>query len=97
MGLLRANDPSRADDGAGGSVIGFNCTAFTESVCTVTVSLMNRGIMISTPDYPPTPYIENVGVRPDIVVDYMTRANLMTRGAPFVEAFMQAAVKAVTN
>jgi len=83
--------------GAGGSVVGFNCTAFTESVCTVTLSLMNRGIVISTPDYPPTPYIENVGVRPDIVVDYMTRANLMTRGAPFVEAFTQAAVKLVTN
>ena len=83
--------------GAGGSVVGGNCTAFTESVCTFTVSLMNRGIMISTPDYPPTPYIENVGVRPDIVVDYMTRANLMTRGAPFVEAFTQAAVKLVTK
>ena len=43
--------------------------------------------MISTPDYPATPYIENVGVRPDIVVDYMTRVNLMTGGASFVEAF----------
>ncbi len=83
--------------GAGGSVLGLDCTAFTESVCFVTLSLMNRGIAISTPDYPPTPYIENVGVRPDIVVDYMTRANLMTGGAAFVEAFTQAAVKAVTK
>jgi hypothetical protein len=83
--------------GAGGSVLGLDCTAFTESVCFITLSLMNRGIAISTPDYPPTPYIENVGVRPDIVVDYMTRANLVTRGAPFVEAFTQAAVKMVTK
>jgi hypothetical protein len=32
-------------------------------------------------------------VRPDIVVDYMTRSNLMTRGASFVQAFTDAAVK----
>ena len=83
--------------GAGGTIVGFTCTAFTESVCTVTVSLMNRGTVIATQDYPPAPYIENVGVRPDIAVDYMTRANLMTGGAPFVEAFTQAAVKAATK
>jgi hypothetical protein len=32
-------------------------------------------------------------VRPDIVVDYMTRANLMSAGAPYVQAFTDAAVK----
>ena len=35
----------------------------------------------------------NIGVRPDVVVDYMTRTNLMTAGAPFVQAFTQAIVK----
>jgi hypothetical protein len=49
--------------------------------------------VISTPEFPPSPYIENIGVRPDIVVDYMTRSNLMTGGAPFVQAFTDAAVK----
>ena len=79
--------------GAGGSVVSnFDCTAFTESLCSITVSLMNRGTVVSTPDFPPAPYIENIGVRPDIVVDYMTRANLMTAGGPFVQAFTQAAV-----
>jgi hypothetical protein len=29
-------------------------------------------------------------VRPDIVLDYMTRENLVTGGAPFVQAFTQA-------
>lgn len=53
---------------------------------------MNRGRVVAAPGYPPTPYIENVGVHPDIVVDVMTRANLMTGGAPFVEAFTAAAV-----
>ena len=53
---------------------------------------MNRGRLIQTPDFPAAPYIENIGVRPDIVVDYMTRENLMTGGAPFVAAFTQAIV-----
>ena len=78
--------------GAGGSVVGFNATAYTESIFRITVSLMNRGHLIPTPDFPPAPYIENIGVRPDIVVDYMTRANLMSGGAPFVQAFTQAIV-----
>ncbi len=76
--------------GAGGSVVGFPCTPYTESICRITVSLMNRGRLIQTPEYPAAPYIENIGVRPDIMLDYMTRENLMTAGAPFVQAFTQA-------
>jgi Peptidase family S41/PDZ domain len=78
--------------GAGGSVIGFPATAYTESIARVTASLMHRGRDIITSDFPPAPYIENIGVRPDIVIDYMTRTNLMTSGAPFVQAFTQAIV-----
>jgi peptidase S41-like protein/PDZ domain-containing protein len=80
-------------NGAGGNNIAFDCTTFTEAVCSITEGLMNRGVMISTPEFPPTPYIENIGVQPDIVVDYMTRENLMTGGVPFVQAFTEAAVK----
>jgi hypothetical protein len=80
-------------NGAGGNNIQFDCTTFTESLCSIAVGLMNRGVMISTPEFPPSPYIENVGVRPDVVVDYMTRSNLMTGGASFVQAFTDAAVK----
>jgi C-terminal processing protease CtpA/Prc len=76
--------------GAGGSVVGYSGPAFTESFFRITVSLMNRLHIMNTPDFPPAPYIENIGVRPDIPVDYMTRANLMSAGAPFVQAFTQA-------
>jgi hypothetical protein len=76
--------------GAGGTVVAFNGPAFTESIFRVTVSLMNRGEVITTPDFPPAPYVENIGVRPDIAVDYMTRTNLMTGGASFVQAFVAA-------
>jgi len=54
---------------------------------------MNRGVVISGTEYPPSPYIENVGVRPEIVNDFMTRANLMSAGAPFVQAFTDTAMK----
>ena len=74
--------------GAGGSVVGFSGPAFTESIFRITVSLMNRLHVVNTPDFPPAPYIENIGVRPDIPVDYMTRANLMNAGADFVQAFI---------
>ena len=76
--------------GAGGSVVNYSGPAFTESSFRITVSLMNRLEVITTPDFPPAPYVENIGVRPDIAVDYMTRANLMSAGAPFVQAFTQA-------
>jgi hypothetical protein len=76
--------------GAGGSVVGFNATAYTESFFRVTVSLMNRGKLVQAPNFPLTPYIENVGVRPDKVEDYMTRENLVGQGAPFVQAFTAA-------
>lgn len=78
--------------GAGGSVVGFSGPAFTESFFRITVSLMNRGHVVNTPDFPPAPYIENIGVRPDMPVDYMTRANLISGGADFVNAFKAAIV-----
>ncbi len=76
--------------GAGGSVVGFSGPAYTESFFRITVSLMNRLQIVNTPDFPPAPYIENIGVRPDIPFDYMTRTNLMSAGGPFVQAFTQA-------
>ena len=36
---------------------------------------------------PTAPYIENIGARPDIPLDYMTKENLLGRGRPYVEAF----------
>jgi hypothetical protein len=53
---------------------------------------MNRGRVIQTAEYPPAPYIENIGVRPDIPLDYMTRDNLMNGGASFVQSFTAAIV-----
>jgi hypothetical protein len=79
--------------GAGGSVVGYNATAYTESFFRVTVSLMNRATPIQAPGFPAAPYIENVGVRADIPADYMTRTNLLSGGVPYVQAFTAAIVQ----
>ncbi|MBI3679827.1 MAG: PDZ domain-containing protein [Acidobacteria bacterium] len=83
--------------GAGGSVLGFNGATYTEGFARVTVSLMNRKNPIVTPEYPTAPYVENIGVRPDVVEDYMTRENLLGQGRAFVDAFTRAMVDHIRN
>lgn len=80
--------------GAGGSVlqipyypiVGF----YSEGTASVTVGLGIRAHNVVTPDYPTAPYIENIGVRPDIQNDYMTKDNLLKQGQTFVTAFTKA-------
>ncbi len=79
--------------GAGGNVIGFDGTSYSEAFARVTASLMNRKDPVVTPDNPTAPYVENIGVRPDRTQDYMTRENLLNNGRAFVEAFVNAMVE----
>ncbi|MBM3814632.1 MAG: hypothetical protein FJW20_23645, partial [Acidimicrobiia bacterium] len=78
--------------GAGGNVVNYNNAGPSEASFRVTQSLMHRREPVITPEYPAAPYVENIGVRPDILADYMTRENLMTNGSSFVEAFTAAIV-----
>jgi hypothetical protein len=78
--------------GAGGNVEGWEAGTYSLGIATVTESLMNRKNPIVTKDYPTAPYVENIGVRPDIEVDYMTLDNLRQSGKPFVDAFTAAIV-----
>lgn len=80
--------------GAGGSVNGYSAGVFSEGSTTLTESLMVRRFSINTAgEYPVSPYIENIGVRPDIQADYMTRDNLINGGKTFVDAFSAAMVE----
>lgn len=81
--------------GAGGSVASARAGAYSEGSTNITLSLMNRGEAVSIDGYPATPYIENVGVHPDIAADYMTRENLLNAGGPFVRAFVDAMVEQI--
>jgi len=76
--------------GAGGNVEAWEAGSYSQGLTRVTESLMSRNIEVVTSDFPVTRYVENVGVRPDIEYDYMTRQNLMGGGAAFVTAFLQA-------
>jgi hypothetical protein len=61
---------------------------------------MNRGhnvVTFSFPGggYPAAPYVENIGVRPDLSIDYMTSDNLFQSGKPFVDGFVAAIVNQI--
>jgi len=78
--------------GAGGNVVGWEAGSYSLGSITVTQSLMNRKNPVVTDDYPAAPYVENIGVYPDVLVDYMTRDNLARNGKSFVDAFVAAMV-----
>ena len=73
--------------GWGGSISGWPAGFYAEATATNTNSLIVRRQDIVSPDMPTAPYIENIGVFPDIQLDYMTKENLLTRGGPFVAEF----------
>jgi C-terminal processing protease CtpA/Prc len=77
--------------GAGGSVVSQALGFYSESgTASVTVTEQCRKEPVSTPDYPTTIYVENVGVRPDIWADYMRADTFSQNGKPFVDGFLDA-------
>jgi hypothetical protein len=76
-------------DGGGGNVVGydFNVAPYAEGSARVTQSIAVRNHRVSTAGLPSAPYIENIGIQPDVTADYQTRANLLTGGQPFVYGF----------
>jgi hypothetical protein len=78
-------------NGLGGSVVNWtDGLNYSEFGTRVTVTLMVRKENVKAPDLPEAPLVENIGVRPDVDYDAMTRENLLTQGRPFVGAFTQA-------
>jgi C-terminal processing protease CtpA/Prc len=82
-------------NGAGGTNTSVAAGAYSEGTAGMTLGLMTRARPVATADYPTSWYIENIGVRPDIEADYMTRENLLEGGRPFVEAFTRAIVERI--
>jgi C-terminal processing protease CtpA/Prc len=81
--------------GAGGNVEQWEAGTYSLGFATVTESLMNRKNPITTTGFPTAPYVENIGVTPDIQFDYMTLDNMNRNGKPFVDAFVAAIVAQV--
>lgn len=78
--------------GLGGGGAQYFAGNFSEGVVIVNIDTLTRNRLITTPDFPVTSFIENVGVRPDITLDYQTKDNLLNGGRPFVDAVTAAAV-----
>ncbi len=83
--------------GAGGNVEELSATTYSSATTLVTESLMTRKATVITQDYIPAAVVENIGVRPDIFFDYMTKDSLMTNGAGYVAAFTRAALDYITK
>jgi hypothetical protein len=78
-------------NGLGGSVLeATRALPYSEFGTRYTATLMIRKEAVKTPDLPEAPYVENIGVRPEIEYDAMTRENLMNQWRPYVQAFTQA-------
>lgn len=77
-------------NGAGGNNISLDAGAYSEAVTGMTLALQTRKSSIEATGYPSTIFIENAGVQPDFVDDYMTKDNLLRNGAQFVADVLEA-------
>ena len=87
----------KRSNGAGGNNTGFDTGPYSEGIAGMTLALQVRSIAIATPDYPVSNLIENVGVRPDIEADYMTKDNLLQNGLPFLDALLRHTASIIRN
>jgi hypothetical protein len=87
----------KRSNGAGGNNTSFDAGPYSEGITGMTVALQVRSRPIATPDYPVSDVIENVGVRPDIEADYMTKDNLLQNGFPFLETLIQRIALVIRN
>jgi hypothetical protein len=76
-------------NGAGGNNTSYDAGNYSESLVGMTLALQSRKDTTTIDGFPSTDYIENVGVRPQVVNDYMTKDNLLGNGATFVSQFLQ--------
>jgi len=76
-------------DGAGGNNTTFDAGSYSEGIAGMTLALQVRKDKHLNPGYPYTDLIENTGVWPDLTDDYMTKANLLQSGGPFLYNVLQ--------
>jgi type II secretory pathway pseudopilin PulG len=88
----RAQIVGQRTSGLGGGGAQYFAGNFSEGVVVVNINTLIRNRLITTSDFPTTPFLENVGVRPDVTVEFQTKDNLLTGGKPFVDAITAAAV-----
>jgi C-terminal processing protease CtpA/Prc len=83
--------------GGGGSVSSYYAGFYSEGTASNTNSLVVRKEPVVTEEYPAAPFVENIGARPDIKLDYMKRENLMDGGRTFVSEFTGIILNQIRN
>lgn len=78
--------------GAGGATTENVAGFYSEGSARTTVSMLTRAKAYTAPGYPTSIYMENIGIQPEMPVDYMTRENLLNRGTGYVDGFSKAIV-----
>ena len=81
--------------GGGGSVSGYPSGLYSETYSSNTNTLVVRKKAISTAEYPAAPYVENIGARPDVPLEFMTRENLLNGGRTYVDQFTRILTKEI--
>ncbi len=78
--------------GLGGGREDVNTGVYSEAYTSVTVTRLLRAAPVVNPNYIAAPYIENIGILPDVPLDFQTADNLNTGGLAYVNSFTQALV-----
>jgi hypothetical protein len=81
--------------GAGGAVVDMSAGWYSETSTRATISLMIRLEEREYPGLPKSPYVEHVGVRPDIDLEYLTVENITNSGRPYSTAFSRILVEEI--
>lgn len=88
----RALMAGQATAGGGGLSLEKTLGLYSETSASLSITLGVRPVPRTAPGLPTAPYIENIGVQPDIALDIMTEENLLNSGKPFVQQFTAVAV-----
>jgi hypothetical protein len=81
--------------GAGGASGGALAGVYSEAEVALAIALGTRTKDIVTDDLPTVPYIENVGIRPEISLELMTRDNLVNKGKPYLDRVLEIAAEKI--
>jgi hypothetical protein len=81
----------------GGFNSNFDSGPYSEGVAQVTIDLAVRSHNVTAPGLPSAPYIENIGVLPQVTAPLNTTTNLLTGGAAFVQGFSAAIAKLIAT
>jgi hypothetical protein len=76
-------------------VVQFYTAPYSEGTARVTESIGVRNHNIFSPGFPAAPFIENIGVVPEVQADYQTRDNLPNGGQTFVAGFSNLILKLI--